>query len=52
MLLWGRVDFAQLIEVYGASHEGEQRYSLAEIVDSVPVEIIGRPIRDRICTSH
>jgi transposase-like protein/IS1 family transposase len=36
MLLRDRVDFAQLINVYG----------------SVPVEIMGRPVADRICTSY
>lgn len=52
MLLRGRVDFAQLTKVYGVSREGEQRYSPAEVVDAVPVEIMGRPVRSRICTSH
>lgn len=52
MLLRGRVDFAQLIKVYGVSRDGEQRYSPAEVVDAVPVEIMGRPVRSRICTSH
>lgn len=52
MLLRDRAHFAQLIKVYGASRDGEQRYSPAEVVDSVPVEIMGRPIRERICTSH
>jgi hypothetical protein len=52
MLLRDRVDFAQLIKVYGVSREGEQRYSPAEVVDSVPVEIMGRPVRSKICTSH
>jgi transposase-like protein/IS1 family transposase len=52
MYLKGLVDFAQLIKVYGVSREGEQRYSPAEVVDSVPVEIMGRPVRSRICTSH
>jgi IS1 family transposase len=52
MLLRDRVDFAQLIKVYGVSRDGEQRYSPAEVVDSVPVEIMGQPIRSRICTSH
>ena len=52
MLLRDRVDFAQLIKVYGVSRDGEQRYSPAEVVDSVPVEIMGRPVADRICTSH
>ena len=52
MLLRDRVDFAQLIKVYGTPRDGEQRYSPAEVVDSVPVEIMGRPVADRICTSH
>jgi IS1 family transposase len=52
MLLRDRVDFAQLIKVYGTPQDGEGRYSPAEVVDSVPVEIMGRPVADRICTSH
>jgi transposase-like protein/IS1 family transposase len=52
LLLRDRVDFAQLIKVYGTPRDGEQRYSPAEVVDSVPVEIMGRPVMDRICTSH
>jgi transposase-like protein/IS1 family transposase len=52
MILRDRVDFAQLIKVYGTPRDGEQRYSPAEVVDSVPVEIMGRPVRDRICTSY
>jgi IS1 family transposase len=52
LILRDRVDFAQLIKVYGAPRDGEQRYSPAEVVDSVPCEIMGRPVRDRICTSH
>jgi transposase-like protein/IS1 family transposase len=52
MLLRDRVDFAQLIKVYGTPRDGEQRYSPAEVVDSVPVEIMGRPVIDMICTSH
>jgi len=52
LILRDRVDFATLTKVYGVSREGEQRYSPAEVVDSVPCEIMGRPVRDRICTSH
>lgn len=52
MLLRDRVDFAQLIKVYGVNRDGEQRYSPAEVVDSVPVKIMGRPDSARICTSH
>lgn len=52
LILRDRVDFAQLIKVYGAPRDGEQRYSPAKVVDSVPVEIMGRPVADKICTSH
>jgi hypothetical protein len=52
LILRDRVDFAQLIKVYGAPRDGEQRYSPATVVDSVPVEIMGRPVADRICTSY
>lgn len=52
LYLKGIVDFAQLIKVYGVNRDGEQRYSPAEVVDSVPVKIMGRPDSDRICTSH
>ncbi len=52
MFLRGRVHFAQLVKVYGASREGEQRYSPAEVVDAVPCIVSGNPDRDKICTSH
>lgn len=52
MLLRDRVDFATLVKVYGVSAEGEARYSPPEVIDSVTTEIMGRPRRDRICTSH
>ena len=52
MLLRGRVHFAQLVKVYGANREGEQRYSPAEVVDAVPCIVSGNPVRERICTSH
>ncbi len=52
MLLRKRVDFAQLIKVYGVSRDGEQRYSPPEVVDAVPSIVFGNPDRDMICTSH
>jgi transposase-like protein/IS1 family transposase len=52
LLLRDRVDFAQLVKVYGAPRDGEQRYSPATVVDSVPVHIMGLPNIDRVCTSH
>jgi len=47
-----RVDFAQLVKVYAIPREGEQRYSPAEVVDTVPLPRWGRPKLNRICTSH
>jgi hypothetical protein len=47
-----RVDFAQLVKVYAAPRDGEQRYSPAEVVDTVAVPRWGEPEADRICTSH
>jgi transposase-like protein/IS1 family transposase len=46
------VDFAQIVKVYAASREGEQRYSPAEVVDCVKTPIFGDPDPARICTSH
>ena len=46
------VDFGQLIKVYGASREGEQRYSPAEVVSAYPHPVWGLPDIKRICKSH
>jgi IS1 family transposase len=47
-----RVDFAQLVKVYAASRDGEQRYSPAEVIDAIPVPQWGNPDFRKICTSH
>ena len=52
MSLGTRVDFAQLIKVYAAPRDGEQRYSPAEVVDTVALPRWGEPELNRICTSH
>lgn len=52
LYLTGRVDFAQLVKVYASPRDGEQRYSAGEVVEAVPVPIMGLPKRERICTSH
>jgi IS1 family transposase len=52
MLLSSRVHFAQLVKVYATSREGEQKYSPGEVVDAIPMKILGNPESDRICTSH
>jgi hypothetical protein len=47
-----RVDYAQLIKVYGKNdHEGEQKYSPAEVLDTVTKPLIGNPDPRRMCTS-
>src|SRR5271157_4234174 len=46
------IDYAQLVKVYGASRDGEQRYSPAEVIDVEVVPRAGMPDFDRICTSH
>lgn len=50
--LSGRVHFAQLIKIYSSPREGEQRYSPGEVVEAVPVKIMGYPKYKEICTSH
>lgn len=52
LYLKGIVDFAQLVKVYSSPREGEQRYSAGDVVEAVPVPIMGLPKRNRICTSH
>ena len=47
-----RVDYAQLVKVYAASVDGEQRYSPAQVVDAVSVPKWGIPDFSKICTSH
>jgi hypothetical protein len=49
---WECVEFAQLVKVYAAPREGQQRYSPAEIVEALPVPRIGNPDPAKICTSH
>jgi transposase-like protein/IS1 family transposase len=46
-----RVDFAQIIKVYGAPSEGEGRYSPAVVESVEVVPVIGNPDPERICTS-
>jgi len=47
-----RADFAQLVKVYASPREGEARYAPPEVVDAVPIPIMGNPDSKRICTSH
>lgn len=47
-----RVDFAQLIKVYGAEGGEEHRYSPPQVVDTIAKDVCGDPDPARICTSH
>jgi transposase-like protein/IS1 family transposase len=46
-----RVDFAQLIKVYAANPDGEQKYSPPVVVETITKIQIGDPDPSRICTS-
>jgi transposase-like protein/IS1 family transposase len=48
-----RVDYAQLIKVYGKDRDpdGETKYSPPEVIDTVIKPMIGNPDPRRICTS-
>lgn len=47
-----RVDYAQLIKVYGAPTEDEHRYSPAKVIEAIAKPVWGTPEGQRICTSH
>jgi IS1 family transposase/transposase-like protein len=47
-----RVDFAQLVKVYAAPRDRDERYSPASVVNAVPMPRWGEPDPERICTSH
>jgi len=47
-----KIDFAQLVKVYRASSDTEQRYSPGEVAECIPTVICGNPRPERICTSH
>ncbi len=52
LALRGYADYAQLVKIYSSPREGEQRYSPGDVVEAVPVPVMGLPKRERICTSH
>ena len=51
-MLVDRCDFAQLVRVYAAPREGEQRCSPADVVEAIPIVVSGNPDPEKICTSH
>jgi transposase-like protein/IS1 family transposase len=51
--LGGRVDYGQVVKVFGSPSKQEQRrYSPARIIGSKRRAVLGHPDKDRICTSH
>jgi len=49
------VDFGMIIKNYGADkgeHHQERRYSAPEVTSMQKIEVMGRPERDLISTSH
>lgn len=48
-----RVDYGQVVKVYGKQEDGrEARYSPGEVTEVVKTPIIGQPDMKRACTSH
>jgi transposase-like protein/IS1 family transposase len=51
--LGGRVDYGQIMKIYGTPSKTEQRkYSPARIIGSKRRAVLGSPQREQICTSH
>jgi len=46
------IDYAMLVKVYSGDESNRERYSLSEIVEAVPIPVIGRPKAHKISTSH
>ena len=46
------IDYAQLVKIYGASPDGERRYSPAECIGAIPTTITGDPNPKHISTSY
>src|SRR3984885_6360049 len=46
-----RIDFAQLVKVYGNDPEGQKRYSPAQCLGTQRIEVIGNPKEEHISTS-
>src|SRR5271163_3991673 len=47
-----RIDYAQLVKIYGNDAEGQKRYSPAQCLGTKRVEVIGDPDSDHISTSY
>jgi IS1 family transposase len=46
------VDFAMLVKVYAADEANRERYSPSEVVEAIPIPVMGSPEPQRISTSH
>jgi len=46
------VDFAMLVKVYSGDETTRERYSPSEIVEAIPIPVMGSPEPHRISTSH
>ena len=46
------VDYAMLVKVYSGDESSRERYSPSEIVEAVPIPVMGSPKMQRISTSH
>ncbi len=46
------VDFAQLVKIYSGDEKTRERYSPSEIVEAIPMPIMGDPKPERISTSY
>lgn len=49
---WNGVDYAMLVKVYGASPEGDHRYSPAQVTATSAEWIMGIPDPERVSTSY
>ena len=48
---WDGTDYAQLVKIYGASPEGQRRYSPAEVIGIQKEWVMGNPDPDKVSTS-
>ncbi len=48
----GKVDYAQLVKIYGPSPEGERRYSPAECYGALKEPVTGNPDEKHVSTSY
>lgn len=46
------IDYAQLIKLYAGDEKTRERYSPSEIVEAIPVPVMGDPKPERISTSY